>query len=178
MNDSTQNYLSLPPEDAQELPKQKPWLIPVFVVLAILFGAVYISVQPKSWKADTHYCRGYMTINGKPPVDAIVSFVSTGDPIDTRESRPWGLVNDDGSYTLTTYELFDGAPVGEYAITIRWPMSLSGPSPDRLLGAYSETSHSPLIVKVKPEKNFFPAIDLKNVTVIEKSLFRPQWQFN
>ena len=34
---------------------------------------------------------------------------------------PTGQVESDGSYTLTTYLKGDGAPAGEYAVTIYWP---------------------------------------------------------
>jgi 5-hydroxyisourate hydrolase-like protein (transthyretin family) len=67
---------------------------------------------------QTHPAAGRVTIGGQPHVGATVA-LHRFDP----ETQKWvntadGKTDEDGRFKLTTYARFDGAPVGEYAITI------------------------------------------------------------
>src|SRR5262245_10070484 len=62
--------------------------------------------------------------------------------------RPRAFVDDDGSFALTTYEKEDGAPQGEYVVTIEWRPKSANPfdakknAPDQLKGRYNDVKKS------------------------------------
>lgn len=65
---------------------------------------------------------GKVVYKGVPAKGAVVSFHPLGD---NAQAQPRILPNADceadGSFTLSTYNKHDGAPAGEYAVTIFWP---------------------------------------------------------
>ncbi len=150
---------------SREIPEPKIVRKAALVLILVLLGVIAYAIQPRDWKVETFESRGYVLINGKIPVNASIRFCASGDPVDSRESRPWGLIDEFGAYSLTTYELYDGAPQGKYAVTIRWPADLTKPSPDRLLGKFSDDKDPPLVVEVKPRKNYLPALILEDAAV-------------
>ena len=104
----------------------------------------------QNWQAETAPVTGYITVNDQVPQGAIVSLHPVGESVDKRGSRPSGIVQEDGRYTLTTYEFGDGAPAGEYIVTVYWPEKpeLGGLSPDRLGLRYATTKSSDLRLSV------------------------------
>jgi hypothetical protein len=104
--------------------------------------------------------------NGEPTAGAFVIF----HPMDADGSdpnKPSAYVEDDGSFSLTTYKAGDGAPAGEYVVTIEWkPRIKSAFDPnrhgkDRLDGRYSNVTRSKLRFTVeKKPANDLPPIHL------------------
>lgn len=118
------------------------------------------------WQAATYPAAGRVTINGEAPVGAVVELRPTGPQADERNSRPWGIVTDDGAYSLTTYETGDGAPAGEYVFTIKWPPDVSKPSfADRLDGAYADPLKSPWKMTVSAGNNTLSPVNITGATV-------------
>jgi len=76
---------------------------------------------------------------GQPAVGATVVFHSLTDS-GPRAMRPHGVVRDDGTFQLTSYTTGDGAPEGEYSVTIVWNAAPKSPledvGADRLNGKY------------------------------------------
>lgn len=73
------------------------------------------------------------------------------------------LTNADGSFSLSTREKSDGAPAGDYVVTVFWPnyacpidecevTDLS--KHDRLGGKFADPATSPLFATVLPEVNY------------------------
>jgi hypothetical protein len=60
---------------------------------------------------------GKIVYEGQPLPHAFIVFHSLGDP-GAKPVRPTAYGQDDGSFTLTTYAAKDGAPAGEYAVTV------------------------------------------------------------
>lgn len=59
--------------------------------------------------------------NTAPAAGALVVFHPTDVAFEkTIGGKPVGTVADDGTFKLTTYEAGDGAPAGEYGVTIDW----------------------------------------------------------
>ncbi len=120
----------------------------------------------EDWQADTYPAQGSITINGEPPVGALIQLHSTGEAKDKRDSLPWGLVQEDGTYTLSTYEMGDGAPTGEYAVTIRWSPNVNTPSlADRLNNAYNNPDKSQWKVAITDDDNELPPIEITGAKV-------------
>jgi hypothetical protein len=79
-----------------------------------------------------------------PAAGALVVFhPAEGD--DSDPLKPSGRVDDNGEYRLNTYAKSDGAPAGEYSITVVWPKPKKGPldheGADQLNGAYANVDH-------------------------------------
>ena len=64
--------------------------------------------------------RGEFFVDGQPAEGAMVSFHPLNDP-DPRALRSYARVEGDGGYHLSTFLSGDGAPQGEYVVTVYWP---------------------------------------------------------
>lgn len=63
-----------------------------------------------------HPVAGQVTYNGKPAAGAMVVF-HPKNPVG-KELKPNARVDQQGNYSLSTYSDGDGAPVGEYTVTV------------------------------------------------------------
>ncbi|MDY3563343.1 hypothetical protein R5W23_004844 [Gemmata sp. JC673] len=103
--------------------------------------------------------KGRVTHKGEPMPFAVVTFYPAGEPFaPARKSR--ATADKDGNYELTTYELNDGAPDGEYGVVLYVPLKQPDPNeleganpPDRLKHAYFDPKKSKLKYTVRPEPN-------------------------
>lgn len=139
------------------------------VQLLALAGLLTCLGCGEDWQAQTYPAQGRITVNGAPPTGAVVELHTAGAAVDVQNSRPWAIVQEDGSYTLTTYEPGDGAPAGQYTVVIRWPPDASQPSlADRLGGAYSNPKRSQWTVTVREEENELPPIAITDAKVRSK----------
>ncbi len=120
----------------------------------------------EGWKAQTYPTRGKVIVNGAPAENVIVMFHFQGESPDVRQSVPFGLTNADGVFEMTTYEKGDGVPAGEYGLTLYWPMR-KGNSPDRLAGAYLDSSNPLLTVTTEKKRHELPPIELSGVKVLK-----------
>jgi hypothetical protein len=106
---------------------------------------------------------GQVFVNGQPATNATVIFY----PQNQGEAKayPNAIVEADGSFKLTTFNKEDGAPEGEYTVTIVWSDSrreegetIEGP--DKLQGRFATAANSTLKATVKKGKNQLPRFDL------------------
>src|SRR5262245_50678521 len=101
----------------------------------------------KEQRRPAHPVRGAVLVDGKPATKALVVFHPLNDP-DPKALRPHGEVGPDGAFTLSTYSSGDGAPAGDYAVTVHWfaggasPGADADPGPDRLGGRYGNSQTS------------------------------------
>jgi hypothetical protein len=99
---------------------------------------------------------GQVFVKGKPAEGAYIVF-HPQDGGDSKVPRPYATTNAEGKFQLTTYELEDGAPAGNYKVSIVWrPMpksQLEAEGPDRLGGKYSNPASSGLAVEIGKEPN-------------------------
>jgi hypothetical protein len=101
--------------------------------------------------------------NNKPATGALVIFHPVDDS-GPNPVRPLAHVDENGNFTLTTYEKNDGGPEGEYIITIEWRKSPANPfasnqeGPDRLQGKFNDPKTSKLRFKItnQPENTVSP----------------------
>ena len=83
--------------------------------------------------------------------------------------RPHATVQSDGSYHLTTFATRDGAPVGDFALTVTWPgprvkgQGDDEPGPDRLQQRYADPKKPAASVHIAAETTELATIDLKPV---------------
>jgi hypothetical protein len=105
---------------------------------------------------------------GQPAVGAKVIFHPKNNA-DPQALRPTGIVAADGFFTLTSRQQDDGAPAGDYAVTVTWSTGSvkgrgAGQPPvfqDRLKGAYSNPDKPLLHAQVAEGNNALPAFELR-----------------
>ncbi len=68
-------------------------------------------------KVPTVAVRGKLTLDGKPLANAIVTFTEAM-PAGRRAVTADAITAEDGTYSMTTFSKFDGAPPGSYKVTV------------------------------------------------------------
>jgi len=97
--------------------------------------------------------RGHVFVGQKPATKALVVFHPVGAD-DPQALRPYGHVGTDGTFRLTTYEADDGAPAGEYLVSVVWLAPGGGEDPpDQLKGRYRNPSASSLKATILAQTN-------------------------
>jgi hypothetical protein len=132
-----------------------------WIVLLLLVMVVPACKRGKAQKPVYPVKGRIVDSNDKPAVGALVVFHPI-PPDTTDTTKPVAQVDDSGSFTLTTYKENDGAPEGEYGITIIWPQPRKSPfdppGPDQLKGQYSDpaTPKVRFTVEKKPQNEVPP----------------------
>ena len=140
-----------------------------YLLLATAVAFACSGCGGEEWQAATYPARGTITVNGEPPIGAVVELRSTGAQPDVRNSRPWAVVQADGSFALSTYMQGDGAPVGTYKVVVRWPPDVTQPSlADRLSGAYATPERSQWTVTIAEGENDLPPVAITGAKVLPK----------
>jgi hypothetical protein len=80
---------------------------------------VALSVSCSGGRRPVYRVGGEVFFEGKPTPGALVILHPVNDP-DPNAPPAIGRVRADGSFTPTTYTTDDGAPAGEYAVTVTW----------------------------------------------------------
>ncbi len=139
---------------------------PRFLLLLLAGG---LALGPASCRRGGHKSvspvSGRVLYNGKPAEGAQVTFFPL-DHKDPQKPRPGAQVRRDGSFRLSTYASYDGAPPGRYAVTIiyRSPEKKENDEnmgPDLLRGRYADPKTTPLAVEVKEGANDLAPFDLR-----------------
>jgi hypothetical protein len=88
----------------------------------LAFAALLILSLPGcgSGKYPVVPVQGKLTYQGKPAPFVDVQFHPTDESMKEKKILPAGTTRKDGTFTLTTYETDDGAPAGEYKVTLYW----------------------------------------------------------
>lgn len=131
-------------------------------------GAIAGCAPATTPKLDTYPVSGQVMVNGQPAVRAEVRMRPTKPLLDplNRSVEPYGIVEADGMFRISTYRDKDGAPPGEYAITIVWPtITVDGGEevfgPDRLNGRFGNPLSPVTMFTVQEASNLIPGFDLK-----------------
>jgi 5-hydroxyisourate hydrolase-like protein (transthyretin family) len=136
-----------------------PSLLGLLVVSGLLAGCAG-STKP------AQPVRGRVIAAGKPVANAQVTFHPLND--DREAPRPAGVTDKDGYFTLTSYSKSDGAPEGEYAVTVACFQSFptrnqsEGDETTRnvLPSRYSNPTTSQLRATVGKGKNELPPLEV------------------
>jgi hypothetical protein len=127
--------------------------------LLLLLAGASCSTTPPENRKPVFPVRGQVFVQDKPAVGAFVLLIPLHEPAQPIDPRPRGQVENDGSFTLSTYDANDGAPAGDYVVTITWP---GGEDPeDKLLGRYSDRARSKLRATVRAGPNELPPFRLR-----------------
>jgi hypothetical protein len=109
-------------------------------VLALLLGLTAISGCGSDGRLPTAPVAGKITFDGKPLANAEIWLVPRSDEVKNAKVtiRPYAKTRPDGTLTVTSYLVDDGAPLGEYAIMIVPPGSRTNTDEERANDAPSE----------------------------------------
>lgn len=121
---------------------------------------------------------GMLLVNGQPAKDAFVRLhpvVADGGSIPNPGVASQAQVDSEGKFTISSYEGGDGAPPGEYRISITWnyPSGLTlnqWGGPDRLNGQYADPKQTGVTVTVKDEGGADFKLDQQVVTKSGKKI--------
>jgi hypothetical protein len=93
---------------------------------------------------------GSLKVDGQAPAGARLVLNSV-NPLPEDAVVPTGSVKADGSFVISSYKSGDGAPPGEYVVTVQWfkyDTELGGSGPNVLPEIYSSPKTSPIKVTV------------------------------
>ncbi|MES2792964.1 MAG: carboxypeptidase-like regulatory domain-containing protein [Planctomycetota bacterium] len=134
--------------------------------------------SPEYETVPTHPVSGQITVNGVPAKGAIVRLhPQAPQPGAKYPLLPSGRTNEAGEYQLTTFEGSDGAPPGEYVVTVEWPDpawrppggGMPPPPPDRLKGRFASPKSSTIKTTIEEGENEMTPIVLEKVEILQGS---------
>jgi hypothetical protein len=98
--------------------------------------------------------KGKLQINGHSAAGVTVLFIAY-PPINRLPCGPAGVTGADGSFSLTTFTAYDGAPPGDYRVILSWPEWRNGAhlGPDRLNNSFNKVGSSTISARVEARSN-------------------------
>jgi hypothetical protein len=137
---------------------------PLMKVLSVLMITMASVSCAKSDRKAVFTVSGRVVMDGKPLAHAFVVFhparAAASDDV-----RPRAHADAHGNFSLSTYDSADGAPAGEYRITVekyKAPTeSDKGPPVNLLPARYAKPDSSHLTARVEEGQNDLPPIQLK-----------------
>jgi len=137
----------------------------------VIFALLSVVSACKKSSVKLYPVTGKVLFKGQPAEGAQVVFRPAGEATGnnaqsaTAQQNPFGDVKSDGTFTLRTEPLGEGAPAGDYAVMISWytRTNLHDPlsSKSKLPAKYSDPTTPILKATVKEGKNELPPFDLK-----------------
>lgn len=129
-------------------------------IAAFLLGGV-TGCDPQDKRKPVYPVTGKILIDNRPTKDVVISFHPIEEVKNPKALRSLTTTDADGTYKLTTYVTHDGAPTGEYVVTVYWPGKVPPGSPigevgpDQLKGKYADPTTSKLRATVREQSNSF-----------------------
>jgi len=113
----------------------------------------------------TYPTKGQVIVNGSPAAGVKVVFAATGDGAAVSH----GITGPDGNFQLSTFGQNDGAPPGDYLVTLTWPAwdDPSKPAPDKLKGAYQNAGSTGLKAHVDAKETTLVPFEIKGAVISE-----------
>lgn len=102
---------------------------------------------------------GQVLVAGKPAAGVEVQLYPLNQSGEAGAPRLHATTDRDGNFRLRVDESREGAPEGQYHVTLAWPTSAGGT--DRLGGVYSEPGGSGLTAIIDAETTSLPPYDVK-----------------
>jgi hypothetical protein len=112
---------------------------------------------------------GKVMVDGKPAEGAkVVLYGATPDLQGPGTVAPYGVVDANGQFELTSYDLNDGAPAGSYQVSIFWPEPIPAGADeemyqpkDLLKDRYANPEKSGITAEVPEGGGELPLMELK-----------------
>jgi hypothetical protein len=127
------------------------------IALALLMVLALLSTSclKSNARKAVYPVHGRVLYEGQPLAQAFVVLHPLSDA--AGPERPMAYSDSDGSFALTTYTTQDGAPAGDYAVTVEWRQPSrgdeDGPNPNVLAARYARPQTSGLRVRIDAGAN-------------------------
>ncbi|MEK6257457.1 MAG: hypothetical protein AABP62_02460 [Planctomycetota bacterium] len=137
------------------------------VLIVGLLGYWYATLGP-SRPVAVHPVKGRAVFEGQPMSGANVILHPSSSSKVPAELRPRGSVAADGTFVLSTFDPNDGAPSGDFVVTVVWskPIVVDGETqfgPNLAPATYSKPESSPLKITIEPGTRELQPLELKNL---------------
>ena len=125
------------------------------------------SSQTSSDRLPVFPATGKIVFDGRPLTGAFVVLHPKGSADAKSTPRPHAQAAADGSFTLTSYESNDGAPAGDYTLTVEYRALVKHggdvtAGPNVLPPKYSRAETSPVAVQIAAGRNILPEVQITN----------------
>jgi hypothetical protein len=132
----------------------------------LLSATLLVGICSCSGNKRVYPVSGKVLVEGKPAAHAIVKFyaVNAASKKDGQGVVPQAIVDEDGSFRVTTYSSEDGAPAGKYTVSVFWAKpSKGGDDYDKPLipARYLNAETSGLTAVVEERATELPPFQLK-----------------
>jgi hypothetical protein len=134
------------------------------VVLAALTVATGLGCSKSDSRVPIHPVQGAIHFRGLPAEGAFISL----HPKNATEGvpNPRATVAKDGSFTVSTYDGNDGAPEGEYVVTVQWHKPVRQGSdlvggPNVLPARYASPKTSDVSIRIAAGENHLKPIQIR-----------------
>jgi len=135
-------------------------VIPLRIWPVALLAVALVSCSKSPEKPATYPVNGRVLYEGNPAAGAVVILHTIGGA--ATGERPRAKTDGNGEFTLTTFKNGDGAPAGQYGVTVEWkqtddhpeqgvdllPAAYSDPETSKLTATISAGSNEPLVLKL------------------------------
>ncbi len=130
----------------------------------LLLSVGLTSCGDEDGRVPVYPVTGTLTINGQPAEGVSLRLFATD--LNNSAPRPSAITKAGGKLVISTYNTGDGAPAGEYKVTVQWPTRVQAfgrveNGPDRLGGKYAEQANAPLTLTVEEGPTNVGTLDLK-----------------
>jgi hypothetical protein len=159
-------------------PRRFPFAVPA-ARAAAAFALLAITSCGEGKFPKTYPVKGKVLVDGQPAKDCQVSLHRVSGGALSPPATPNGLTDENGEFQLTSYAANDGAPEGEYVVTIEW-RERSGiaqadfDGPDRLGGDYANIEKNKTLkgfsVQVAKQALTLPPFELTQSTQAKRKL--------
>jgi hypothetical protein len=134
------------------------------MAIAMTIAALVGCGEAKPERVAVHPASGTLTVKGQPAPGAFVTLhpkAEVGEDV----PPPRANVDKDGTFKLSTFAGGDGAPEGEYTVTIRWYKLIKNGTdvsqgPNVIPAKYTKPESSNLTVRIAAGQNSLPPIKL------------------
>jgi hypothetical protein len=140
-------------------------LVGAALVLALTTAFGCRRATPQFESRPTFPVEGLVLIQGQP-AEGVQVFLHPDDP--TQRGKPRGTTDAEGRFHLRTYHDGDGAPPGEYTVTVYWPAPYRPDvavedqlPPDRLGERFMNPKDSSLRATVTAGPTTLPPFEIK-----------------
>lgn len=142
---------------------RQPWDCALVLLLAI--GSASAGCDRRREAVGTYRVAGRVLVDGVPAKGALVVLHPVDLPLSQMRLAPAGYTRSDGVVCLTTYEFGDGAPAGEYIVTVEWRDLVTAGEEFReghnlVPAVYGDMATSPLRAIVAPCVSQLPEFNL------------------
>lgn len=133
------------------------------LIAIVLLSLAGCRKSPHGDRLPTYATAGRIVVGGQAAVGAEVQLWAVDGGLQSAGLCPHAIADNEGRFHLTTYATGDGAPAGQYAMTLRWPVPPPPGrerGPDRFQGRYADPARPLRIVWIVAGENELETIQL------------------